>query len=412
MTSVNKIIQQRHRSILKADFLQALFQQHISLVLTGDKKVCLFGAGSAGKELAECLMLHGIVPALFCETGRHEKCKEILNIPVVAYKDIKAEAQNYLFLVATNNFKEELKSILIKDNIPFWVSLDNREQFFYYLQIYKWHFDFDLLDKKRVQEAYELLEDEISKDIYLSRLSLLTSYADYEGFCDFLDKHALAEHYPITDDFSVSEYTPNYESYLYFNNGIFHLEENEILLDCGAFDGDTAIEFVNACRRQHVDYEEIISFEADADNYLMLLENTKNLKKLKALNTGVWSHKTRLSFLNSGQAFITEARVLEDAVMDSNDGISYINTSTIDEIASEKKVTLIKMDIEGAEIQALIGAEQTIKRHQPKLAISVYHKKEDLFEIPLLIKRYCPEYKIYIRHLSSNLCETVMFAHV
>ena len=68
------------------------------------------------------------------------------------------------------------------------------------------------------------------------------------------------------------------------------------------------------------------------------------------------------------------------------------------------------MDIEGAELEALKGAEETIKRYRPKLAICVYHKPEDIVEIPKYILNINPDYKLYLRHYSDNAGETVLYA--
>ena len=73
-------------------------------------------------------------------------------------------------------------------------------------------------------------------------------------------------------------------------------------------------------------------------------------------------------------------------------------------------VTFIKMDIESSEQEALRGAEQIINRDKPKLAICLYHKKEDMWEIPYLIKTMVAEYKLYIRHYSNSELETVLYA--
>ena len=73
-------------------------------------------------------------------------------------------------------------------------------------------------------------------------------------------------------------------------------------------------------------------------------------------------------------------------------------------------VTFIKMDIEGAELEALKGSSKIIKKYMPKLAISLYHKKDDILEIPLYIKELVPEYKLYIRHYSNAGVETVLYA--
>ena len=68
------------------------------------------------------------------------------------------------------------------------------------------------------------------------------------------------------------------------------------------------------------------------------------------------------------------------------------------------------MDIEGAEIEALKGAEKTIKKYRPKLAICIYHEPDHLYRIPLIIKEMVPEYRIYIRHHSDTASETVCYA--
>ena len=75
-----------------------------------------------------------------------------------------------------------------------------------------------------------------------------------------------------------------------------------------------------------------------------------------------------------------------------------------------RKVTFLKMDIEGSELAALRGAERIIREQRPKLAICVYHKPEDLWEIPSLLLSYHPDYKLYLRHYSINETETVLYA--
>ena len=83
----------------------------------------------------------------------------------------------------------------------------------------------------------------------------------------------------------------------------------------------------------------------------------------------------------------------------------------IDEaVDPNNRVTFIKMDIEGSELEALKGAQQTIQRDRPKLAICIYHKPEDMTDIPLYIKSLVPEYRLYVRHHSNRCSETVLYA--
>ena len=79
-------------------------------------------------------------------------------------------------------------------------------------------------------------------------------------------------------------------------------------------------------------------------------------------------------------------------------------------VAEEDKVTFIKMDVEGAELESLKGAKETILRNKPKLAICIYHKPDDLIDIPLYINELVPEYKLYIRHHSNDRGETALYA--
>lgn len=71
---------------------------------------------------------------------------------------------------------------------------------------------------------------------------------------------------------------------------------------------------------------------------------------------------------------------------------------------------MIKMDVEGSELESLKGAKRTIQRDKPKLAICIYHKPEDMTEIPMFIKELVPEYRLYVRHHSNSDLETVLYA--
>ena len=94
----------------------------------------------------------------------------------------------------------------------------------------------------------------------------------------------------------------------------------------------------------------------------------------------------------------------------SNDGGTEIEVSTIDDICGEIPVTFIKMDIEGSKLRALKGAKNTILKNKPKLAICIYHRAEDIFEIPRYIDDLAPGYKFFIRHYCFYEDETVLYA--
>lgn len=94
------------------------------------------------------------------------------------------------------------------------------------------------------------------------------------------------------------------------------------------------------------------------------------------------------------------------------DGDVVAEIARIDDEVQDEKVTFIKMDIEGAELDALKGAKDTILRDKPKLAICIYHKKSDLYELPGYILSLVPEYKLCVRHYTSISWETVLYAWI
>lgn len=113
---------------------------------------------------------------------------------------------------------------------------------------------------------------------------------------------------------------------------------------------------------------------------------------------GLWSETKELKLKMSGTGSVI-----------SQDGELVIQVSSIDECI-DKPVTYIKMDIEGAEYQALLGARKTIAERKPKLAICTYHKPEDMWEIPGLLLEINPKYQFFLRHYSFADNETVLYA--
>ena len=88
-----------------------------------------------------------------------------------------------------------------------------------------------------------------------------------------------------------------------------------------------------------------------------------------------------------------------------------IKVTTLDKQLGNRKVSFIKMDIEGSEHEALVGAEKLIRGQTPVLAISIYHRLEDIFSLPKLIIEFCPHYKFFLRHYNFwEPAETVLYA--
>ena len=145
----------------------------------------------------------------------------------------------------------------------------------------------------------------------------------------------------------------------------------------------------------------IYAFEPDQESYERCMKRKKQHPEIKIelLEYGLWSSNTVIGFEQLGQG----NSKINDQSCDA------IKCVTLDSCVKEK-VTFIKMDIEGAELEALRGCQNIIRQHKPKLAVSVYHKPEDIIEIPQYIKQLVPEYRLYIRHYSNADSETVLYA--
>ena len=182
----------------------------------------------------------------------------------------------------------------------------------------------------------------------------------------------------------------------------FNPNEDEIFVDGGCYDGKTAVDFTKWASKG---YDYIYAFEANA-NSINICQNTIKQHELKGkiIDKGLWNKKDTLNFTTNGTSRSEASRISED-------GNEIIETITLDEILNGKRVTFIKMDIEGAEYNALLGAEQTIRKWHPRLAICVYHKPEDILEISDLLLKMNPDYKFALRTYISNGDDTVLYAY-
>ncbi len=172
-------------------------------------------------------------------------------------------------------------------------------------------------------------------------------------------------------------------------------------IDCGAFTGDT----ITQLRKIKGKTDMVIAFESDIHNFKALAEMIRQNKESIAENIllypcGVWSRLEQLRF-NSGQG---PGSVLAE------DGTSVIQCVALDDVLSDFTPTFIKMDIEGAEYEALLGAKKMIQNYKPDLAISVYHSIIDFCRIPLLIDGWNLGYKFYLRCHEDFNQEIVLYA--
>lgn len=181
---------------------------------------------------------------------------------------------------------------------------------------------------------------------------------------------------------------------------IFEPDENEVFVDAGAYNGGTTLDFVKWTNGK---YRKVFVLEPlkDMCGCIENLCKENGLQNVCIKEAAAWNKEEKLFF----------SEEYAGSKVDEEGEIAILGMD-IDSIVKDEKVTFIKMDIEGSELKALEGAKNVIQRERPKLAISLYHKYEDIIELPAYILELVPEYRFYIRHYRSDVCETVLYAIV
>jgi len=188
-----------------------------------------------------------------------------------------------------------------------------------------------------------------------------------------------------------------------------YAESNDVVIDAGACYGDTSLYFASKIGKMGTVY----SFEFIPSNLNVF---NKNIEMNPQFKSNIILCKQPLSDVCDAQCYFLDygpGSILLENEPKEYDGTA--KTVTIDSFINsidEKKVDFIKMDIEGSELKALIGAERVIRKHKPKLAISVYHNLEDFYKIPGWIESLNLGYKFYLGHFSTHKEETVLFAKI
>lgn len=225
-------------------------------------------------------------------------------------------------------------------------------------------------------KAGELLQDEESRRLYLTLLAYRMT----------------GEHERLP--------APSTETQ-YFDSSLPRWKEPISFIDCGSYTGETICDLYQHYSMVYT----IVAFEPDQENFKQLAARLRNSPSFRARQIflypcGVWSETARLSFAaNNGTASAL-----------SYQGTSKVQCMALDDALPFFCPTLIKMDIEGAELQALKGAHGMIEKHRPGLAISVYHTPEHLWEIALLLDSWDLGYRFYLRCYGQASFDTILYA--
>lgn len=221
----------------------------------------------------------------------------------------------------------------------------------------------------------------------------------FEAICNRLADDESKEIFRKLTDFRLSydldhlKHFTAREDEQYFEPFLELKSQNESFFDVGSFDGFTSEAFIKSCP----DYRSIHVFEPDPKNIAVCKRRLSHLRDVHFHQLGLSNVKETLSFNVAGSS----SRV-------SADGSVKIEVDRLDAIATDVP-TLIKMDIEGGELHAIDGAVQTISRAHPRLAISIYHSAGDFWRIPEKVLAIRDDYRLFVRHYTESIYETVMF---
>lgn len=331
-----------------------------------NNKLVLFGASNCGIEMLRILEKRRIEVDYFCDNDKSKHQSYFNGIKVISLNELMNIDINANILITSTYYKEiyaQLKINGFKNIYCFSTEINNEN-------------DSEFIENnlENINKCYEILNDEKSKLTFNNLLNFRKS-SSLLYLKDIIDKNQ------------------------YFDSEIIKMSSKEVFVDGGAYTGDTIEEFINLTSNK---FDSIYSFEPDKENFNRLKEfvNKTNVHNIYVNNLGLHNKRNRLNFSSNGN-------------VGSNiniNGKDIIEVISLDEYLENKKVSFIKMDIEGSEKEALQGAQKLIKKYKPKLAICIYHKPEDLWEIPFYIKSLVNDYKIYIRHYGRDWCDTVCYA--
>ena len=236
----------------------------------------------------------------------------------------------------------------------------------------------DPANRPAIEEVFAHLADEGSRRMFASKLAF---YVDLEK--SRLD--AIRSEAPI-----------------YFDRSVWELGSEESMVDGGAYVGDTLAAFRRATSDRFRAY---FAFEPDQDNFAKLAAlAAADRARIEPIAAGLARHTGRLRFSSTSGV---DVRLLGE---DEPGGEALPVVGLEEFFADRQPPTLIKMDIEGSEEDALLGAAGLADRAAPKMAISVYHYPTDLWSIPVLLKRLNPDYRLYLRHYTREVDGTVCYA--
>lgn len=349
---------------------RAKLAQHPGLVL--------FGTGQLGRITLENLQRLGQPPLAFADNNPSLAGTDLDGIPILLPKDAAMQFSKALFVVTVYT-NAPVRRQLQEMGLPF---ITFAELAWCYPDAFLPRAGLELPHKilaesSEVRAAFDLWADEESREEYLGQIAWRLT----------LDPAALPPHSPVEET--------------YFASDLFDLKPDEVMVDCGAFDGDSIRAFL---QRTGNSFKAAVGLEPDPVTRTRFEKWRDSLpreqaSKIHLLPYATGDKRETLSFDSTGTA--------ASAI---GSGQVQVECLPLDESVAQYAPTFIKMDIEGAEPATVRGARQIIRDRQPILAVCLYHAQEHLWQLPLLMQSLNPDYRLFLRRYADECWEIVCYA--
>lgn len=260
---------------------------------------------------------------------------------------------------------------------------------------HKWDGFIDQNSTERSYNNIKIVNLEQFAKLYQYRTKiLLSNMANVEEIIsDLLKAGVFREDIYILSDFDAENmkdiyFLPECMKYMSNADGAF--------VDIGCYDGKDSIGYLRWMNNREAD---IYAFEPDVKNYEVCQKNLEMYPNIKLFRTALSDTEEELNTGGEGEM-----------VHLGTNGKSVIRTQQLDGMVGDQKIGFIKMDVEGYEEKVLNGAKKIISSQHPLLAVSVYHKRADIWRLPRLILNLNSNYCFYMRHYGATTGDTVLYA--
>ena len=356
--------------------------QFDEMVAPSHGPLVLFGAGSLGRKVLACLRRHGEDSVALVDSNRDKWGTVVEGLSVTSPDEAaRAYGKKSTFVVtiaSPGHSYVQTQGRLVASGCDHVVPV--LPLMWKYASELLPHYalerpSFFLGQKQGIVAAFHMMADEVSRRQFVAhvRMRLLARFEDLPE----------PEH-----------------SRQYFPDDVVSPRDDEVFVDGGAYDGDTIRAFLarSSCRSIH-------AFEPDPSNCDALRHSVEQLEP------AIQGHiKVYQAALGKRRGLMRSSAIGTPGASASTTGVTEVDCVTLDGLSLSEPVTFIKLDLEGGERDALVGARRTIARHRPTVAVCVYHRPDDLWHIVGLLRRFTDGYSFFLRWHSYDGWETVLYA--